>query len=584
MNIVEFALRFKDMASSELGRFGNTARATFANASNFANNLTGRNRVLGQSFEQLQAQIRAVENTIRTSTIPSQISAARRELAALQRQATTHRGNTTNISSGGGSAATGGLLAAGLSRFVGPAAIAGAVVAAGAFFGNTFNKALERQQIQTSFNVLAGDKGAGEDLTKQLVKYQKDTILGPEVFKNAQTMMGFGFKSADVMPNMKMLGDVSMGNAEKLGSLTLAFSQTKAAGRLMGQDLLQYVSAGFNPLEQMSKRTGMSIGVLRKEMEKGNISFEMVQQAFKDATSEGGKFNNMLAEIAKTPAGKAQALAGAWNEFKVNTGTAFMPLISLALDFGSKMLPMIEKLLTPLANGVTYIIDLFSKNKNAILDYFAPYVSVFDVIVKNTANWLDYWNVLKLLFMDHIMPMIQKVGGIIWNMVGSIITFIANSEIVKDIFRVICQFVGWIFDLIGWVAEKMKWIFDNIVLPIYNAIEKAYKWIKGMSGTEVKITSTAKINNPIPPTPKAPSTNPELIKSNTSLATANTTTAASNEAAVSGGGPKTINITVQKFLDSININTTTLAEGESDIEKRILEMFARIVAQGAQAM
>ena len=85
-----------------------------------------------------------------------------------------------------------------------------------------------------------------------------------------------------------------MGNNEKFSSMTLAFAQMSAAGRLMGQDLNQMINAGFNPLQVISEKTGKSIAVLKKEMEQGAISSEMVADAFAAATSEGGRFYNML--------------------------------------------------------------------------------------------------------------------------------------------------------------------------------------------------------------------------------------------------------------------------------------------------
>ena len=66
-----------------------------------------------------------------------------------------------------------------------------------------------------------------------------------------------------------------------------------ASGRLMGQDLLQMINAGFNPLSEISRKTGKSIGVLKEEMEKGKISAEMVTQAFYSATQAGGQFHGM---------------------------------------------------------------------------------------------------------------------------------------------------------------------------------------------------------------------------------------------------------------------------------------------------
>lgn len=278
-NIVEFALKLRDMATPSLRNFGTVANQTFARANQMATGLTAHHRILGQSYTELQSRIRQVENTIRTSTIPSQIAHARRELEALQRRANMQpsRGIT------GGGIPSGGIPSGGLTGLLGSVGgLKGMIATAGlgmavksivsntsGFISEAINKGLERQQIQTSFNVLAGNDVAGKALTDQLVALQKNTILGSEVFQNAQTMLGFGFQSNEVYENLKMLGDVSLGDAQKLGSLTLAFSQIRAGGKLTGQDLLQLINAGFNPLESMALKTGKSVAVLKDEMSKG---------------------------------------------------------------------------------------------------------------------------------------------------------------------------------------------------------------------------------------------------------------------------------------------------------------------------
>ena len=77
------------------------------------------------------------------------------------------------------------------------------------------------------------------------------------------------------MPMLRAIGDISMGDTQKLQSLTLAFAQMSSTGKLMGQDLLQMINAGFNPLSVISEKTGKSIGVLKDEMSKGAISAKM---------------------------------------------------------------------------------------------------------------------------------------------------------------------------------------------------------------------------------------------------------------------------------------------------------------------
>ena len=90
-----------------------------------------------------------------------------------------------------------------------------------------------------------------------------------------------------------MLGAVALGNKEKLSSLALVFGQVSSAGRLTGQDLLQFINVGFNPLNYIAKRTGESMEELRDRMSRGAIGVEEVEQAFIDATSNGRSIKNL---------------------------------------------------------------------------------------------------------------------------------------------------------------------------------------------------------------------------------------------------------------------------------------------------
>ena len=108
-----------------------------------------------------------------------------------------------------------------------------------------------------------------------------------------------------------------MGDSGKMQSLSLAFAQMSSTGKLTGQDLMQMVNAGFNPLQEISKQTGKSVADLKKEMEKGAVSVGMVEAAFQSATSEGGLFHNAIAEASETTAGKMAAIQDTIEEVKV---------------------------------------------------------------------------------------------------------------------------------------------------------------------------------------------------------------------------------------------------------------------------
>ena len=196
----------------------------------------------------------------------------------------------------------------------------------------------EMESLQTSFKTLAGEQIGGE-LFEQIKEYELRTpMIMQDLASGAQTMLAFNIPAQDVMKHLKAIGDISMGDSEKFKSLTLAFSQMSATGKLMGQDLLQMINAGFNPLQVISEQTGKSIGQLKEEMEKGAITTKMVQDAFHSAASEGGQFNGMLEAQSKTLKGAISNLEGAWQYMLNDIGEAQEGLIVGSIDMAQKII------------------------------------------------------------------------------------------------------------------------------------------------------------------------------------------------------------------------------------------------------
>lgn len=196
----------------------------------------------------------------------------------------------------------------------------------------------EMESLQTSFKTLAGEQIGGE-LFEQIKEYELRTpMIMQDLASGAQTMLAFNIPVQEVMEHLKAIGDISMGDSEKFKSLTLAFSQMSATGKLMGQDLLQMINAGFNPLQVISQKTGKSIGELKEEMEKGAISTKMVQEAFHAAASAGGQFNGMLEAQSKTMKGALSNLEGAWQYMLNDIGEAQEGFIVDSIDTAQKLI------------------------------------------------------------------------------------------------------------------------------------------------------------------------------------------------------------------------------------------------------
>ena len=333
--ILEYTLSLRDRLSSAMNAAGattervdkkvgglkNTIEKTFNNAPGLLQKTADKLRSIApaanevdRSLRNVEGRLRSIRNTGPADGVIKGFNAVKREIAAVNKEIEKTSSNSM-----------GDKLLARLGRRLAMAASFTAILA----FGKSAVAADQRyEQTSRSFEILAQNQGIGRTLSDELNTLQQKTVLGPEVFKAAQTMMGFGMTAEKVIPTMRMLGDVSMGNAERMQSLTLAYSQVQAAGRLMGQDLLQFINAGFNPLQEISKRTGVSIGDLKKKMEEGAISAGMVTEAFKSASGQGGIFNNMLEKMAETGGGKMAQLQGSFEAMKIAIGERMRPAVS----------------------------------------------------------------------------------------------------------------------------------------------------------------------------------------------------------------------------------------------------------------
>lgn len=203
---------------------------------------------------------------------------------------------------------------------------------------------MQAEKTATAFNVLVGSESKAAKMLGEINKYADETLWDRSTTQEAaKTMLGFGVSTESVVKDLKMLGDVAMGDKNKLQQLSLVFGQISAAGKLQGQDLLQLINAGYNPLLDISALTGKSVAQLKDDMSKGLVTFDMVRAAFQRATGEGGKFNRMTEQIAETS-------YGAWEQLKGKMLGTLLELYEL-----------IQPAVVPAIHALGTVIELFGK-------------------------------------------------------------------------------------------------------------------------------------------------------------------------------------------------------------------------------
>jgi tape measure domain-containing protein len=193
--------------------------------------------------------------------------------------------------------------------------------------------AMERERMQNMFSALTGSDATAGSMMRNFVRLDRESPLSfMDIGRGAQTMMGFGMSQELLMPSLKALSEISMGNSERFQSLSLALGQVAAAGKLAGQEVLQMVNAGFNPLQEISRRTGVSMAQLKLDMEAGRVSFVQVVDAIMSSIEPGGRFHGMSEKILDTLSGQIDKVRSDFQLMSAEFGTSIIPTIRMFVE------------------------------------------------------------------------------------------------------------------------------------------------------------------------------------------------------------------------------------------------------------
>lgn len=204
---------------------------------------------------------------------------------------------------------------------------------------------MEAEKTAISFEVLTGSAEKAKTLLDDMRKLDKKTVFGLQELSQAQKlMMNFGVGTEEAFGILTNLTEVAQGDAEQLMLLARGMAQVKAAGRLMGQEANQLINSGFSPLFEISKSTGRSMVDLKKDMENGLISYDMVRQALEGLTTGGGRLAGMNERIAQTTGGMLGKLRTSVEQLAIQIGTAFLPM-------ANQMVSAIQGIVEPINNA-----------------------------------------------------------------------------------------------------------------------------------------------------------------------------------------------------------------------------------------
>jgi tape measure domain-containing protein len=262
-DLLQYTLSLRDMISDRLQRINITTDAMldrFGSLERLQRQVSQEFSQMGSSVSTLQSRINLLraERDLLPANGLTTIRTYNREINRLERQVTNLQNNTGGRLQSWFSQAMAGL----------PGLATNPLILAGAGLGMAIRTGMESDLQKTNITtLLKGDVEKAKALYAQLSDYGVKTPYDKAGLIEAQkTMMSFGLSSEFAFGKLKNIGDIAMGDAQKMKSLSLAFAQATSAGKLQGQDLMQMINAGFNPLQVISERTGESMASLKERM------------------------------------------------------------------------------------------------------------------------------------------------------------------------------------------------------------------------------------------------------------------------------------------------------------------------------
>ena len=446
-NILEYTLTLKDFVSAKLQKIGinnDTMLEKFAELEKVQKKVSRGFAQMGTSVHTLQQKIALLKAERDLLPIGS-LSAIRKYNSEINKlEHSVSKLQTLN----------GSKLKTWFSEALNslPGLVTNPLILAGAGIGMSIRKGMEADLQQANITtLLRGDVEKAKALYAQLSDYGVKTPYDKAGLIEAQkTMMSFGLSSEFAFGKLKNIGDIAMGDAQKMQSLSLAFAQATSAGKLQGQDLMQMINAGFNPLQVISERTGESMAQLKERMSKGGISAQELAQAFEWATDKQGLFYQGAEKAGQTLSGKFNKMMDSITELALKVYEAISPMLGPLVDFMSAVFESI-------GGGIGWLIQKFQEG-NPVIWGIAGAIGIFTtaLILHNT------YTAIATAWQNRLT----------WAVIKTNLAFLANplTLVIAGVIALIALIAYCIVGVSGWgkawehTVQGMKYIWEAFIL------------------------------------------------------------------------------------------------------------------------
>ena len=314
----------------------------------------------------------------------------------------------------------------------------------------------------TSFTVMTGSADKASETVKKLADIGATTPFDmPQLADATSLLMNFGFSAGDAVDSMMMLGDISQGNADKLNTIARAYGKMNSAQKVTLENINMMIDAGFNPLQEISEKTGESMQSLYDRVSKGKMSVDEITESMKRSTSEGGKYFQSMDAQSQTLEGRISTLSDTVNS---KLGEALQPILQQAAD---EWIPNITNAIDNMdMDSVVSVIDEIISGVGDLFGYITDNGDTIISLVAGIGMAMATWKVASMI--NGVVTAIKafKAANEGASVAQALLNAVMNANPIMLVVTLLAGLIATIITL--WNTNEG---FRNAVINVWNAFK-----------------------------------------------------------------------------------------------------------------
>ena len=228
-------------------------------------------------------------------------------------------------------------------KLAGTVATLGAGLSATALTKQIFDIRSEFQQLEIAFGTMLKSKEKANELMKDAAEFAATTPFDLKgVAAGIKQNLAYGASVDTVIDEMRMLGDVAAGVSMPLNDLVYLYGTLRTSGKVATIDIRQFAGRGIPIYEELAKVLGVAKNEVAGLVTAGKVGFADIEKAFKNMTSAGGMFNNLMADQSKSLGGQYSNLKDNIEMMFNDIGKSQENVFSNAMGLASKLVENYE--------------------------------------------------------------------------------------------------------------------------------------------------------------------------------------------------------------------------------------------------